>query len=312
VVSPSPATVIRPGKAASTRLVLPVPRRAVQQSGDSGLAEPAQRLDVGHVRQRAGLVDLTAWPGHRAGHGRLRRGGRPGSRWGGGGPGRGGCLGGDGGGCGVGRGVGPVADRLAGLAAGLAPVGQGGQRVADRPGGAAKVFGDLAGGVRAGAGGQPFGDLAAKLAVAEPARRGGGKGGGGHREYLREMQGGNCHGVRALRHYRASGNAGGFPGISGYTTTLSRLSRGSQRISGSNKLISAPIPAHFVTHRCGRDYGPPSRLFPPGEPAFPAPFPGRPPAASRILLPGRTTSRHRVSTHLGARAGSVPVTVRLP
>jgi hypothetical protein len=36
----------------------------------------------------------------------------------------------------------------------------------------AEVFGDLADRVRAGAGGEPLGDLAAKLAVAEPALRG--------------------------------------------------------------------------------------------------------------------------------------------
>jgi hypothetical protein len=47
-------------------------------------------------------------------------------------------------------------------------------------------------------GGQPLGDLAAKLAVAEPALRGRGrKSGGGHREYLPEKQGGNCGRARA-------------------------------------------------------------------------------------------------------------------
>ena len=114
---------------------------------------------------------------------------RPGWGRGGGGLGRGGGLGGDGGGGGGGRGVGLVAQGLAGEAAGLGPVGQGGQRVADRAGRAAEVFGDLADRVRAGAGGQPLGNLAAKLAVAEPARGRGGNSGGGHREYLREKQG---------------------------------------------------------------------------------------------------------------------------
>jgi hypothetical protein len=45
--------------------------------------------------------------------------------------------------------------------------------------------------VRAGAGREPLGNLAAKLAVAEPALGGRGRNsGGGHREYLREKQGG--------------------------------------------------------------------------------------------------------------------------
>ena len=106
-----------------------------------------------------------------------------------------GAVGGAGGaggaaGCGGGRGVGLVADGLARNAAGLGAVSEGGQRVADRAGRPAEVFGDLAGRVRAGAGGEPLGDLAAKLAVAESALRGrGGGSGGGHREYLREKRG---------------------------------------------------------------------------------------------------------------------------
>jgi hypothetical protein len=88
----------------------------------------------------------------------------------------------------------------AGEAGGLGPVGEGGQRVADRAGRPAEVFGDLADRVRAGAGGEPLGNLAAKLAVAEAALRGRGRNsGGGHREYLRKMRGREIAGVRALR-----------------------------------------------------------------------------------------------------------------
>jgi hypothetical protein len=123
VVSPSPATVIRSGKAASTRL-------------------------VSHAGQHARPVDLPARACHRA---RLGR--------------RGGSLGAAGG---AGE---------AGGAAGFGTVGEGGQRVADRAGRPAEVFGDLADRVRAGAGGQPLGNLATKLAVAEPALRRGGSSG---------------------------------------------------------------------------------------------------------------------------------------
>jgi len=201
--------VIRSGKAASTRLVLPVPGGPASRAGTPSVRS-AQRLDVGHADEYAGPVDLPAWSGDRAGRGlrggslrrgrRCRRGGRVGSRRrGGGGLGRGGGLGGDGGGCGGGRGVGLVVERLAGNAAGLGPVGEGGQGVADCAGRPAEVFGDLADRVRAGAGGEPLGNLAAKLAVAEPALRGrGGNSGGGHREYLREnARAGNCGRARA-------------------------------------------------------------------------------------------------------------------
>jgi hypothetical protein len=116
--------------------------RTGQQGGDSLGAQRAQRLDVGHAGQHARPVDLPARAGDRAGHGlrrgslrRCRRGGRAGSRRRGGDwLGRRGGLRGDGGGCGGGRGVGLVPDGLAGEAAGLGPVGQGGQRVADRAG----------------------------------------------------------------------------------------------------------------------------------------------------------------------------------
>ena len=42
---------------------------------------------------------------------------------------------------------------------------------------------------------------------------------------------------------------GNSPGISGHTTTLSRLFRGSQRLSVSNSRYSPPISALFVTRR---------------------------------------------------------------
>jgi hypothetical protein len=63
----------------------------------------------------------------------------------------------------------------------------------------AEVFGNLADRVRAGAGGEPLGNLTAKLAVAEAALRGRGRNsGGGHREYLREnASAGNCWRARA-------------------------------------------------------------------------------------------------------------------
>ena len=109
---------------------------------------------------RQGLAQQQAWHGRQRGRGGL---------------GRGGGLGGDGGGCGGGRGVGLVAERLASDAGGLGPVGEGGQRVADRASRAAEVFGDLADRVRAGAGGEPLGNLAAKLAVAEAGLAGAGQ-----------------------------------------------------------------------------------------------------------------------------------------
>jgi len=49
------------------------------------------------------------------------------------------------------------------------------------------------------------------------------------------------------------------------------LLRGSQRLPVPDQPIFARIPAHFVTHRSGSDYRPPSRLFA-AAPAFPAPF----------------------------------------
>lgn len=107
--------------------------------------------------------------------------------------------------------------------------------------------------------------------------RDGGGCGGGHREYLREKRGGELS-----RRARASSLPGipecarEFPVISRYTTTLSRLFRGSQRIPASK----TPIPTHFVTHRHGRDYRPPSHLFAAAAPAFPSPSPP-PPGTSR-------------------------------
>ena len=101
---------------------LPGTGRAVQQGRHSGVAQLAQGLDVGHVRQRPRLVDLAAWAGDRAGRSRLggrrgyrgRRGGGGGRRGGGGRLGRKGGLGRDGGGCGGGGRVRLVADGLAG------------------------------------------------------------------------------------------------------------------------------------------------------------------------------------------------------
>ena len=50
---------------------LPGAGRAVQQGRHAGVAQLAQGLDVGHVRQRPRLVDLAAWAGDRAGRSRL-------------------------------------------------------------------------------------------------------------------------------------------------------------------------------------------------------------------------------------------------
>src|SRR5208282_2407988 len=98
-----------------------------------------------------------------------------------------GGLGGDGGGCGCGGGVRLVADGLAGYQVGLAPVGEGGQRVADRAGRPGQGPGDIADLAGPGVVGEVLGYLAAQLAVAEPALRGGGGGGGGgHWDYLRK------------------------------------------------------------------------------------------------------------------------------
>ena len=57
----------------------------------------------------------------------------------------------------------------------------------DRAGGPVQGLGDHGGGVGAGVLVQPGGDLAAQFAVAEPARDGGTRGGGGHRG----LRGGN-------------------------------------------------------------------------------------------------------------------------
>ncbi len=99
----------------------------------------------------------------------------------------------------------------------------------------------------------------------------------------------NCHGVHALRHYPEFRNApGNSPVISGYTTALSRLLRGGQRLPAPDQPIFARIPAHFVTHRSGCDYRPPSHLFAAAAPAFP--HLSAPPARrlAHQLSPGRT------------------------
>ena len=174
--------------------------RPVQEGRHSFRAQLAQGLDIGHVGQGAGLVDLPVRAGDRAGRSRLGGKGRLGGgrgyrgwrggggcrRGGGGGLGRKGCLGRDGGGCGGGGGVRLVADGLAGYEVGLAVAGEGGQRVADRAGRPVEGLGDLACLAGSGVVGEVLGYLAAQLAVAEPALRGGGGGGGGgHRDYLR-------------------------------------------------------------------------------------------------------------------------------
>jgi hypothetical protein len=181
--------------------------RPVHQGRHARLAQLAQGLDVGHVGQCAGLVELPVRSGDRAG--RSRRGGRGrrgggrghgggggGSRrrgGGGGGPGRQGCPRRDGGG--GGGGVRLVADGLAGYEVGLAVAGQGGERVADRAGRPAQRLGDAACPLGSGVVGEVLGYLAAQLAVAEPALRGGG--GGGHRDYLHKCE------SELSRHWRA-------------------------------------------------------------------------------------------------------------
>jgi hypothetical protein len=76
------------------------------------------------------------------------------------------------------------------------------------------------------------------------------------------------------------------PGISGYTTTLSRLFRGSQRLSASNPRIPAPISAQLATHRSGCL---PSALTPfrHSPAAFPAPSRAarQPPRAPALTWP---------------------------
>ena len=80
VVSPSPATVITSGKAASTRLVLPVPGGPYSRAGMPAVAQLAQRADVGHVGQDTWPVDLAAGARHRRGPGAARGGGGAGWR----------------------------------------------------------------------------------------------------------------------------------------------------------------------------------------------------------------------------------------
>ena len=72
-----------------------------------------------------------------------------------------------------------VAGGLAGSGLGLAAIGEGFQGVADGAGAAVQRLGDRAGRAGAGVLVQVGGDLAAQLAVAEPARGRGARGGGG-------------------------------------------------------------------------------------------------------------------------------------
>jgi hypothetical protein len=168
--------------------------RPVRQGRHSGVAQLAQGLDIGHVGQCAGLVDLPVRAGRK------------------------GCLGGNGGGGGRVR---LVADGLAGYEVGLAVAGQGGQRVADRAGRLAEGLGDLADLVGSGVAGEVLGYLAAQLAVAEPALGGGA---GGHREYLRKGEAGYgpalaCARFSSLPGILISGRIS--PGISGYNNGAS-------------------------------------------------------------------------------------------
>ena len=213
--------------------------------------------------------------------------------------GRGGLWGDAGCSCG-GRGVGFVAHGLAGEAAGLGAVGQGGQGVADRAGRAAEVFGDLADRVRAGAGGEPLGNLAAKLAVAEPARGRGGNSGGGHREYLREKRGAGIAGGRALRHNRLLITEGNSPrnflgtqrrylafseAVNAFPPRKRRIPRRFPRYSS----LTAP---ELITVR--------PRAFPAALAAFPR-LPSPPPASSRacphLAARPRAAGRARAGGH---------------
>ena len=284
-------------------------RRPVKQGGDSLGAQCAQRLDVGHAGQYARPVDLPSRPGHRARLGRrggsLRRGRRRwrgwrggrlrrcrrGGRLGGGRGGlrRGGGLGGDGDGCGGGRGVGLVADGLACEAAGLGPVGESGQRVADRAGRAAEVPGDLADRVRARAGGQPLGNLAAKLAVAEPALRG---------------RGGNSGAVigNTSGKTRGPGIAGGrgfamtqvinygefppeFPGTQRRYLAFSEAVNDFPPRNSQFPRIPSLTAAELITVL--------PRAFPPPPAAFPAPALAPASLLAHQPSPGRTPSRGR-------------------
>jgi hypothetical protein len=77
--------------------------------------------------------------------------------------------------------------------------------------------------------GEVLGYLAAQLAVAEPALRDGRGGGGGHgiTSVKARRNIGRHWRAHAFRHYPGFNFPGGIsPGISGYTTTLSRLFRG--------------------------------------------------------------------------------------
>jgi len=107
-------------------------------------------------------------------------------------------------------------------------------------------------------------------------------------------------GGRALRHNRKLITGEIPPGISGYTTTLSRLFRGSQRLSAFNQPIPASFSAQLVTHRCGLNYCPPSRLFPGRRPPSRA-LPRRAPAASHarshLAARPRRTARPRACGH---------------
>ena len=152
-----------------------MPGGPYSSAGMPAFAQRPQRRHVRHVGQRPGPVGGLAGPrrdrrpGRRRGRGHGRRRG-PEARDGPRGPaGRRRCCGRRGGG----GGGGAVAGGLAVDALGLAPRGQGCQRVAGRPGGPVQRPGDGDRGVRGGGAGRKVrGDLPPELALAEPAGRG--------------------------------------------------------------------------------------------------------------------------------------------
>lgn len=193
----------------------------------AGVAQRAQRADVGHVSQDAWPVDVAAGARHRPGDrgggrgaGRARRGA---PRGGGRGCGAGcGCRPGGGGNAGGGGG-GAIADGRAGLAGGLATAGQVVRALPTAPEDLPSGAGDLAGGVRARAGGQVGGGQPAELALAEPA---GGRGAGGGRAAGGGAAAGFAAAISGCRPFSLMAITWGFPvfPISRHTTTLSRHS----------------------------------------------------------------------------------------
>ena len=97
--------------------------------------------------------------------------------------------------------------------------------------------------------------------------------------------------ARAFRHYPGFNSPGEIPpGISGYTTTLSRLFRGSQRLSASNPGNFRVNSALFVTDSHGGRHRPRPRLFRRAGRLLRAPFR---PAAGRLAQPACLAVRPR-------------------